>query len=405
VWFGYGVILPAGTDETAALAQVEAALRAEGIAVLAPQAEPLVGAKSASVQVLAPSELGYDAGLLVYKGRGVEADGGRLNAATHAVAVLAFAPLAERASFVRSLAKVALSAASMHDGWVLDGTTREVFAASAFAERRPANVALDVAHLTIVHMVREDGGERVFLQTIGLERLGVPDLLVRNVHSGLAGRVDAVLQAAAQTLLERGAMTRDGELDVDWAALAEPTWREGAAELARAGGTGRITVRANWSDNTIDGEPRVIEVVLAESDEAMARALDRTLGPVPTEVIRASDGDAELEAARARAQTELAALAPRFASGIPVAERLRVKAPFGDPRDGIEWMWVEVDSWRGDVLHGVLTSEPMAIPALRLGTRVEVRQSELFDYVHTRADRSEAGNETTHILMRRQEGR
>lgn len=112
-WFGYGVMLPVGADAAVVQAWVETALHAEGVALLAGTDEPVPGAVSAFVEVLSPVVLGYEAELLAYKGRGVDADVDRLNAANHAIAVFGFAPPAQRLQMIQQLSGLVYTAASL----------------------------------------------------------------------------------------------------------------------------------------------------------------------------------------------------------------------------------------------------------------------------------------------------
>ena len=65
-------------------------------------------------------------------------------------------------------------------------------------------------------------------------------------------------------------------------------------------------------------------------------------------------------------------------------------------------MWVEVKSWRGNRIGGVLDNVPEKVPNLRDGQRVEVRQEDVFDYQHTFPDKRTEGNTTGAIIQRMQ---
>jgi uncharacterized protein YegJ (DUF2314 family) len=113
--------------------------------------------------------------------------------------------------------------------------------------------------------------------------------------------------------------------------------------------------------------------------------------------------DAELLAARDRARAQLPALAEKFRKGLPVGDHMLVKAPFRTTKGGDEWMWVEVLSWQGNDIGGILENKPDDVPELKAGAKVHVQQSELFDYLYVHADRKTEGNETGAILERREQ--
>jgi hypothetical protein len=102
----------------------------------------------------------------------------------------------------------------------------------------------------------------------------------------------------------------------------------------------------------------------------MLDALRTFYGARPDVSRGAAPDDVVLEAARKKAMVELAALAPRFTKGIPDRERLLVEAPFPNTHHQPEWMWVEVRSWHGDTLRGILVNQPLDVPSLRQGAAV-----------------------------------
>ena len=65
-------------------------------------------------------------------------------------------------------------------------------------------------------------------------------------------------------------------------------------------------------------------------------------------------------------------------------------------------MWIEVTTWRGNRIGGLLDNEPEKVPNLHSGQHVEVRQEEIFDYLHTFPDKRTEGNTTGPIIQRMQ---
>jgi uncharacterized protein YegJ (DUF2314 family) len=110
----------------------------------------------------------------------------------------------------------------------------------------------------------------------------------------------------------------------------------------------------------------------------------------------------ELLVASARAKQQLPALHKAFAAGFQPGEYLEVKAPFETESGGKEWMWVEVTTWRGNRIGGLLDKEPEKVPNLRPSQYVEVRQEDVFDYLHTFPDKRTEGNTTSPIIQQTQ---
>lgn len=111
--------------------------------------------------------------------------------------------------------------------------------------------------------------------------------------------------------------------------------------------------------------------------------------------------DEELKNASRRSRTKLPALQVEFNKGLAPGEFIQVKAPFDTPDGGHEWMWVEVSSWKGDKITGLLKNEPFNIPTLHGGQVVEVSESKVFDYIWRHADGTQDGNETGKLIEKR----
>ena len=112
--------------------------------------------------------------------------------------------------------------------------------------------------------------------------------------------------------------------------------------------------------------------------------------------------DEELKAVSRKARARLPALRAAFKKGLAPGEFIQVKAPFDGPNGENEWMWVEVVSWEGDKITGLLKNEPFYIPTLHAGQDVRVSESTVFDYIRNHADGSSEGNETGKLIEQRQ---
>ena len=107
--------------------------------------------------------------------------------------------------------------------------------------------------------------------------------------------------------------------------------------------------------------------------------------------------------ASARAKKKLNNLAKAFNAGLAPGEFIQVKAPFITPAGGNEWMWVEVLSWQGNNIRGILKNEPYHIPNLKGGSEVLVKQNKVFDYIRSYPDRESEGNETGALILKSQQ--
>lgn len=394
----YAIVVPKGSDAKAVRARVEAALAARGYAL--DVADPKPSDRHGGVEIAAPVDANFHISTIEYFGHGLaEADAKGLAAATEAVMFATIGPSDVLAQVQHDGAAIAHEVATQ--GWIVDSATGEVFTRAAFAEARPAGFPIDVRTLMVVHAVREAEGPLVFLETFGLERLGVPELYMGKIPHAFADEMLELVNAAAQSLVERGSMTADGELAVDLSSLTTAQWNEFAAGVRENGGSGKVTFRAAWSMG--DGDNMLVELTLPSgaAAEEMHAAVTAFLGNTLNPSVAAPEGDAELLAASARAKKQLAAIAKRCVKGIPELETLTVKAPF-ETSEGVEFMWVEVQACKGDTFRGVLLNQPNGESPLKPGSSVEVKLDDAFDYKYTHADKTEEGDETTKIILQRQ---
>ena len=131
-------------------------------------------------------------------------------------------------------------------------------------------------------------------------------------------------------------------------------------------------------------------------------ALDALFGQQPDGVVHVAPGDPELEAVAKKARARLIELRPRAEKGLRPPEQLLLKAGFRTDQGGTEFMWLEVTSWESGKWRGTLANEPDAVSSLRAGSRVEVPEAEVVDYLYVTPQGTEEGGESSRILMRRE---
>lgn len=308
---------------------------------------------------------------------------------------------------LREAHELLLALASETGGLVWDEETREVFTPEAWKERRldpwtgPRPIA--PSQLTI-HLYRGDDLLRAI--TLGMGKLGLPDLVVEDLPASSSSSVGSLINLAAQTLLEKGRLEAPGLLHVDVAALEDAAERKRHTDWFEkdAAGKADVTLVLGTRD---EGDPanRLWEIDFplaghATRLEAQNAFITGLFGA--TDEISFIQHDEELLAASRKAKAEFPRLAALARKGFAPGEKLLLKAPFKTDDGGNEWMWVEVVTWKGDLVNGVLQNDPYEVSGLSAGARVEFRASDAFDYIHYHPDGREEGNTTGQILLRRQ---
>lgn len=273
-------------------------------------------------------------------------------------------------------------------GLIIDLQSEAAYDAAAIAALRGRG--RDAHELIQVFRDPEGAEGTQVLTTGGMLRFGLPELRVRHVPLGMSDEVLIAIDATAQTLVDRGALSRAGALEVDVAAL--PGMTDTLASIHDHGGTGRITWRATWAG---DADVDTIELAPIGAGDVTARlgvALDALFGIEGISTVEFDPASEETQAITARAHAELSALRGRFVGGVPADEHLRVLAPFAYLGDQKYWLWVEVTRWKtAPLLRGTVIETPPEGVEVRLGDHVEIAFDDILDYAHRRADGTTAG--------------
>jgi uncharacterized protein YegJ (DUF2314 family) len=345
-----------------------------------------------------------DSDYLEHSGVGLNADQVAALQRTESALILDFTHPREQVwPALRAASELIHELAVTTGGLPWDETTRQTFSPDAWKERRITTWTErvpDISRYTTIHSYRT--GEYLRAITLGMEKFGLPDVVVNEFPSSLNRNVGITMNLFAQAIAEGSTIQNSGEFDLDFRAIENPSVREPQIAAMKENGTGMalLSLRTGrWEE----GDPvnRLIEITFdrgtgpdihSQQEDVISRAFGFEDSIVFVE------HDEELEAASRRARAKLPALRSRFSRGLAPGEILHVKAPFTTPDGDQEWMWVEVISWKGNNISGLLQNEPDDVPGLHAGQLVAVSESEVFDYIFTRADGSLEGNETGAII-------
>ncbi|HEX2674961.1 MAG TPA: DUF2314 domain-containing protein, partial [Polyangiaceae bacterium] len=215
----------------------------------------------------------------------------------------------------------------------------------------------------------------------------------------------AIANLVCQTLLERGKLGIGGQLDLSIDELKHGGFKAELMERANDNAKRRVALQLVGSlPREGDADNRLLEIAFpgsASSLQEKQAAAGYELFGGHDSVVRVKH-DQALLAASERARKKALAIGKRYKKGPPFGEQLLVKAPFPTSDGGNEWMWVEVVRWNGNEIDGILQNDPFDVPALKSGSRVEVKAGEIFDYLLTKSDGSQEGNETGALLEARE---
>lgn len=307
---------------------------------------------------------------------------------------------------LRSASELTDMLARSTGGLIWDEATREVFSPDAWKERRLADWKEEMPNVskhTVIHAYKKD--EYVRAVTLGMEKFGLPDVVVENFPWSMNNNMGNLVVMFTQAIAEQPVLQQTGEFDLNFKAIKNSAVREAQSEDLKPNATSvarLVLKKGTWEEG--DPQNRLIEIAFdrgdgpdphAKQDQIIGEAFGWEDEPTPVK------HDEEIDVAIQRARANLPALKAEFSKGLAPGEFIQLKAPFDRPDGGNEWMWVEVSSWQGDKIEGLLKNEPYSIPTLHAGQVVEVSEAEVIDYIRRHPDGSSEGNETGKVIEKR----
>jgi len=293
-------------------------------------------------------------------------------------------------------------------GFIWDDETRTAHTVRGWAARRDGwqGQLPDVTRHVSIHSYRD--GELMRLVSLGMVKLGLPDVAVNHVSSTQTSNMGNLLNLIMQRLVEGESIDQQGRFHASIDALQLSSIKQQLLEDLVQGAKRELVVSLAPSPPAEgDADNRLLLLVFPGDPKSLQERHSQAIGTL----FGAQDGiayvehDAALLAASERARKKLRSLKANYAESPPYGEVLLVKAPFITPAGGNEWMWVEVVRWKGDTIDGILKNDAYEIPDLKDGARVQVKDEKLFDYILTRRDGSHEGNETGRLLEQRMKKR
>ncbi|MEM6686198.1 MAG: DUF2314 domain-containing protein, partial [Bacteroidota bacterium] len=239
--------------------------------------------------------------------------------------------------------------------------------------------------------------------TYGMQRFGLPDILIEESPCTFVSSASQVLAIVSQLLLE-GTQIENKRMIVDLDAVQNSNFQRIIPELITDDAQKKAVITFETSVPMEDGDPfnTIYKIDFTNKDyknsQAYESAIYDQLFGVDDEVTHVSHND-EIQAASARAKKRLPALKELFNEGLE-GDKLLLKAPFITDSGGNEWMWVEVTRWDDESIEGILQNKPYYIKDLKSGSEVTVQQADVFDYILYKADGTEEGNETGKLIQK-----
>ncbi|WP_224367225.1 DUF2314 domain-containing protein [Hyalangium versicolor] len=317
-------------------------------------------------------------------------------------------PFEQRNEVLLDATRFAHELATEHGAFLWDAETRQYFSPRSWKEARldgwSGGVPFVPAHVTF-HVYRAGDGDALRMISLGMGKLGLPDLVVEQVPQSLTQDMGRFANLVAQLLAEGLSPSADGTLEVDLAKLKDARLQKQLEARVQKGAARRVKLRA-LAGQRDGGDPDnvLMELGFPGSGDVHVRhvaALDAVFGPQADGIVPVAPGDPELEAVARKARARLIDLRARAERGLRPPEELVLKAGFRTDDGGTEFMWLEVTGWAAGKWRGTLANEPDNVSRLRVGSPVEMPEAEVVDYLYVSPEGKQEGGESSRILMRR----
>jgi len=290
-------------------------------------------------------------------------------------------------------------------GLIFDEETREAFSPNAWHTKRWGSwhdTVPEMSSQTVIHIYRKE--EFVRAITLGMKKAGLPDVIVDDFFWSSANQVEHLINLFCQSLAEGASLDKRGTFYLNLRTIQNSALRNRQLDSLKENstGVGFLNLREGVRE---EGDPdnRLIQLTFdryvgVDIHAKRERMLSCFFGW--EDKIRTVRHDEQVLEASAKARSKLPEFHKLFDAGLQPGEFLQVKAPFPAPSGGNEWMWVEVTSWKGSKIKGLLENQPFNIPDLHSGQIVKVREEDVFDYLWQYSDGREEGNTTGEILKK-----
>lgn len=253
-----------------------------------------------------------------------------------------------------------------------------------------------------------DEGGVLWIHTHGMGKFGLPDLEIEGVAADWASEGRELIAGIAHTLFS--SMGPDFELKSplsvgDTGVVASFAARPPDEEAHFPGGSLLLRVYLAGDD---PADPAALARVLAavrspgeapEPIEEPDASTDKEISPQDAEERSVDHLREQLLEAHRRARKDLSVFKGSFLRvGKSGGYIHAIKVGFPSHEGQFEWMWVTVEAWRGTAIVGRLENVPVLRRDLRRGSRVNVTEGQIFDWVISGEGRLVKGPYTEAIL-------
>ncbi|MDQ1237972.1 MAG: hypothetical protein QG577_156 [Thermodesulfobacteriota bacterium] len=266
------------------------------------------------------------------------------------------------------------------------GVVQDVVSHTLWGEREwkknligTTGVRLD-SHVNCEAVEESDG---LWIHTHGMQKFGLPELELEQVPGELAVQAPKLMLMIARTLLQMNPIQGSvvGPLSVASTPFSfSLSMRNPDDEGHFPGGSCMVKAFMRGHDpNKSDATHEVLTRIAAHNESVQSSSGDTSVETEEDLKIILRD---KLLHAHKRARTDLPLFKRSFRrEGTSDGRVHAVKVRFDSEQGEHEWMWVSLDTWKGRELEGYLANSPVLIKSLAKGSRINVSDKDIFDWV------------------------
>ncbi len=283
---------------------------------------------------------------------------------------------------------------NVKSGIVQDAVSHILWGGAAWksAAENPAQDFVD-SH---VHYDILDEGESLWVHTHGMIKFGLPELELDEVSADSAIAAKRLLAKLSRRLIE----SKGSELPATLALTGSKFVFNLIPQDADPEGhfpQGSVRINAQTDKPEASPEPAPKPLTAEKSHVGSGRKSAPEAGGA-SKPLNLNLAKAKLLNAHKKAKEDIALFKHSFHTREDTTHIHAVKIGFPCLEGEQEWMWVSLESWRGESISGYLENMPTIRRDLRRGSRVQIDEKDIFDWVIARNGCIEKGAYTENAM-------
>ncbi len=284
------------------------------------------------------------------------------------------------------MAKFVETVRNLADGVVQDAISHILWGKEPWKKHAQNPSARLLDSNVLIEILAQDGN--AWIHTHGMQKFGIADLEMDEIPEELAAKGRTLIMIAAEVLITSGDQRPEFPAEIVVPGTEVLMYVEIQAPDSEGHfPAGSLKIRP-FQAGSDPREPDSIRRAL--SDFVLPARSHSSLGrkSEPRDKHHISDRGETLRQrlleAHKRAREEVPLFKTSFQQRTDSDEHVHaVKVGFPTQSGDYEWMWISLDAWRGQSIVGYLENTPVLRKDLAIGSRVQITEGEIFDWVIT----------------------